>query len=178
MASWVVCMTWRDCAVYVYWFDCGSCSSWAVNTSNLGSVGSSLRQETLSCLAVLYPGIWMGTSDIFGARGNPGMDYNLAEIDGKLRTSLPPKSRKGKWQILASAQLTICIFFYVNCMRDCSHSMVTTCWYKFIKIPLHMYLYILSTWSLYYKCHEFYTSMKVIQLYRYKTILLYHVDIY
>ena len=56
--------------------------------------------------------------------------------------------------------------------------MVTTFWYNFIKIPLRMYLYIL-TWSLFTpKCDEFYTSMKVIQLYQYKTILLYHVDIY
>ena len=116
MASWEVCLTWRDCTVYVYWFDCGSCSSWAVNTSNLESVGSSLRRETSSCLVFLHPGmIWMGTSDMFfGPGATQKWTTILHKIDGKLRTSLPPKSRKGKWQILASAQLTICIFFYVN----------------------------------------------------------------
>ena len=149
MASWEVCLTWRDCTVYVYWFDCGSCSSWAVNTSNLESVGSSLRRETSSCLAFLHPGIWMGTSDIFfGPGATQKRTTILHKIDGKLRISLPPKSRKGKWQILASAQLTICIFFYVNCMSGCSHSMVTTFWHKFIEIPLCMSLYI-STWSLF-----------------------------
>ena len=135
MASWEVCMTWRDCAVDVSWFD----YSWAVNTSNLGSVGSSLRQETSSCLAFLHPGIWMGTTDIFWGPG-AAQEWTtiLHKIDGKLRTSLLPKSRKGKWQILASAQLTICIFFYVNCMRGCSHSMVTTFWYKFILIHINL----------------------------------------
>lgn len=112
MASWEVCLTWRDCTVYVYWSDCGSCSSWAVNTSNLGSVGSSLRQETSSCLAFLHPGIWMGTSDLFlGPGATQEWTTILHKIDGKLRPFLPPKSRKGKWQILASAQLTICISF-------------------------------------------------------------------
>ena len=107
MASWEVCLTWLDCTVYVSWFD----YSWAVNTSNLGSVGSSLRQETSSCLAFLHPGIWMGTTDIFwGPGATQEWTTILHKIDGKLRTSLPPKSRKGKWQILASAQLTICFF--------------------------------------------------------------------
>ena len=87
----------------------------------------------------------MGTNDIFfGPGATQEWTTILYKIDGKRRTSLPPKSRKGKWQILASAQLTICIFLNVNCMRGCPHSTVTTFWYNFIKIPLRMYLYILT----------------------------------
>ena len=105
MASWKVYLTWHDCTVYVHWFDGGSCSSWVVNTSNLGSVSSSLRRKTSSSLWSMNGYQW----HLFWARGNTGMDHNLAQNRWKLRTSLPPKSRKGKWQILASAQLIMLI---------------------------------------------------------------------